>query len=440
MYAILPGCRGAGQCGKIHGCYDERMNPIVTMMGVNTKNEDYEMETWKKNLYVCWVGVFFLAVGVSQIGPMMPLYVEHLGVYDQGQIEMWSGLAFGICMFTLALFSPIWGKVADKYGRKPMLLRSSLGTGLVIVCMGFVHNVYEITALRFIEGMLTGYIAIATTMIAAQTPKEKVGWALGTLSTGVVGGNMLGPLIGGYLAITMGFRSMFLVIGALLFLVFFLSVCFIKEDFKPFPGKTPSLKEVWRQLDNRSLVIALFTTSFVMHFAILTIEPILTVYVMQLPAVAVGTAMMSGIIFASTGLASMLAGPTMGRISDRLGPHKVIPVVLLIMAVLFIPQALVDNAWQLLLLRFILGFVSIALMPAVNSLLKFNIREELIGQMFGLNQACQFMGVFLGAVIGGQIAAMIGIKAVFFITSALLMLNGAWAYFRVYRLHAEQGH
>jgi len=144
---------------------------------------------WKRNLIFCWFGMFATGIGMSQIAPVLPLYIRHLGVHNAAAIAQLSGIAFGITFILSAIFSPIWGAAADRFGRKPMLLRASLGMALVIGCMGFAPNVYVLIGLRLLQGVITGYSTACTTLIATQTDNEHAGWALGTLSTANIAGS-----------------------------------------------------------------------------------------------------------------------------------------------------------------------------------------------------------------------------------------------------------
>ena len=155
------------------------------------------MPIWKRNLFICWFGMFVSGIGMSQIAPVLPLYIQHLGVHNTSSIAQLSGIAFGVTYIISAIFSPIWGHFADKFGRKPMILRASLGMALVIGCMGFAPNVYVLIGLRLLQGAITGFGTACTTLIATQTDKEHAGYALGTLSTGSIAGSLLGPIIGG---------------------------------------------------------------------------------------------------------------------------------------------------------------------------------------------------------------------------------------------------
>ena len=391
------------------------------------------MELWKKNLWVCWFGVFATSSGLSQLIPILPLYIEEMGVHDVSEIAEWSGVAYGVTFILMAIFSPIWGKAADRYGRKPMLLRASMGMALVLTCMGFVQNVYQLVGLRMLQGTISGYYAAAITLVATQTPKDRSGWALGTLSTGAVAGTLMGPLIGGVVAEWLGLRSVFFVIGILLLLAFLAALLFVSENFVPSETKAPKSLEVWRLLPHPEIMVAMFVTTLVLQLALMSIQPILTVYIAELSSDATYIAFLSGMVFAASGLSSVIAAPRLGALADRIGPPKVMVFALLAAGLLFIPQALVHNAWELMALRFLLGIATASLLPSINSMIRQITPDEMTGQIYGYNQSAQFVGSFGGAVMGGQIASMFGLKYVFFSTSVLLLLNAAWVYWGVVR-------
>lgn len=389
------------------------------------------MSTWKRNLWICWFGSFITATGLSQITPVLPLYIEQLGITNTSAVEQWSGIAFGITFIASAVFSPIWGRMADQYGRKPMLLRASLGMAIVISLMGLVNNVYQLVGLRLLMGFISGYISSAITLIATQTPREYSGWALGTLSTGAAAGSLLGPLIGGYLAEIMGIRAVFFAIGVLLLLTFVATVLLVREEFTSSMQKPLRLYEVWALIPDRKSIVAMFITTFIMQLALMSIEPIITVYIKQLSSHEHYIALISGIAFSAPGIASILASSQLGKLSDRSGPRKVILWSLIAAGGLLIPQAFVHSPWQLITLRFLLGIATAGLLPAVNSLLNKNVPSQVTGRIFGYNQSAQFLGAFGGAILGGQMSAFFGIDYVFFATSALLLVNALWVYIRV---------
>ncbi|MDU2064917.1 MAG: multidrug efflux MFS transporter [Sporomusaceae bacterium] len=396
------------------------------------------MEMWKRNLFICWIGAFATASALSQIAPILPLYVEHLGVSDLESIEMWSGLAFGITGMMMALVSPLWGQAADRFGRKAMLLRASLGMAIVLFFMSFVTSVYQLVGLRLLMGTISGFNSGAITLIATQTPRDRAGWALGTLSTGMVGGSLLGPLIGGFLAEFLGVRSVFLSTSVLLLIAFALTLCFVKENFTLGDKKIFTTKQVWQMIPQRKLLLSMFLTTYLLSAALFSIEPIITVYIKQLMLETDHVALISGLVFAASGLASMISAPRLGKLSDKIGPEKVMTAALFIASLLFIPQAFVKNEWQLLGLRFLLGLATAALLPSVNTLIKRTTPDQVTGRIFGYNQSAQFLGMFSGSVLGGQTAAFLGIRSVFFVTSLLMLINACWVYFTVLKVSAAQ--
>lgn len=391
------------------------------------------MPMWKRNLIVCWFGMFVTSVGMSQIAPVLPLYIEHLGVHSTALIVQFSGIAFGITFIISAIFSPIWGQAADKFGRKPMLLRASLGMAVVIFSIGFAQNVYQLIGLRLLLGVITGYGTACTTLIATQTDNEHAGWALGTLSTASVAGSLLGPLIGGYIAENFGLQNVFFITGVLLLIAFITTAVFVKESFIRQDKQVLSTKEIWKKIPDRSLIIVMFVTSFVLTLALYSIEPIVTVYVSQLSSNTSHVAMLAGAAFSASGLASIIAAPRLGKISDKIGAQKVMLAALIVAGIIFIPQAFVTNPWQLMALRFLLGLATAGLVPSVNVLVKRITPDSLTGRVFGFIISAQYLGVFGGSILGGQVAAFWGIRYVFFITSTLLLINAIWVYFKVYK-------
>lgn len=391
------------------------------------------MEMWKRNLIVCWFGIFVSSIGLSQVAPVLPLYIKHLGISNTALIEQLSGLAFGVTYIISAVFSPIWGHAADKFGRKPMLLRASLGMAIVIGCMGFASNVYILIGLRILQGTITGYATACTTLIATQTDKEHAGYALGTLSTANIAGSLLGPMIGGLIEEKFDMQNVFFITGSLLFIAFITTALFVKEDFIRQDRKNLRAKELWSLVPEKGLTIILFVTFFVLTVALYSVEPVITIYVANLSHNASHVALIAGAVFSISGLANIIAAPKLGKLSDKIGAHKIILGALIATGLIYIPQAFVRNPWQLMILRFLLGLTMAGLMPSVNILIKKITPDFMTGRIFGFSMSAGYLGVFVGALLGGQVAAWFGIQEVFFIASALLLINAVLVYYKVYK-------
>ena len=391
------------------------------------------MPLWKRNLIVCWIGMFATGIGMSQIAPVLPLYIESLGISDLGMVKQLSGLAFGVTFIVSAIFSPIWGNAADRFGRKPMLLRASLGMAIVIFLMGFAPNVHILIGLRILQGTITGYGTACTTLIATQTDKNHAGYALGMLSTSSIAGSLLGPVIGGFIEYKVGLQPVFFITGSFMFFAFLITLLFVKENFVRENKKVLSIREVWNEIPEKKQTIFLSVTFLIITLGLYSIEPIITIYVRQLTNNVKHVAMIAGLAFSATGLANIVAAPLLGKLSDRAGAHKVILVSLIAAGILYIPQAFVQNPWQLMGMRFLLGLTMGGLAPAVNTLIKKITPSAHTGRVFGLTMSAQYLGIFGGSVLGGQIAATFGIPFVLFFTSALMLLNSVWVYFFVYK-------
>jgi MFS family permease len=304
---------------------------------------------------------------------------------------------------------------------------------VVIGSMGFAPNVYVLIGLRLLQGAITGYGTACTTLIATQTDRENAGVALGTLSTSSIAGSLLGPMIGGLIEENLGLKNVFFVTGALLLVAFAATLLFVKEDFVKEKKEVLSFKEIWSRIPEKSLTLTMFVTFFILTVAMYSVEPIITVYVNQLIKNASHVALIAGVTFSASGFANIIAAPRLGRLSDKIGAHKVILVSLIAASIIFIPQAFVKNAWQLMGLRFLLGLTIGGLSPSVNIMIKKITPSSLTGRVFGFNMSAGYLGVFGGSVLGGQVAAYMGMKYVFFITSGLLLINAVWVYFKVYK-------
>ncbi len=399
------------------------------------------MEKWKRNLFICCIASFITSIGMSQMQPILPLYVHEMGIEDPSDVARWSGLIFGANFISLAIFSPIWGRLSDKYGRKPMVLRASAALGTVMILLGFAQSVHQLLLLRLMQGSLSGFQAAAIPLIASETPKKHSGWAMGMFFTAQVSGGLLGPVFGGWLAETIGIRHSFWFIGSCC-LLGFCALTQLHETFKPNPvAATLTLRESFARLPQRAAVIGLFLTTVLLHFSLTCISPILTVYIQEITPDSEHIALISGAVFSSSGLASMLFASRLGKLADRISSQYVLGGCLLLAGLVSIPQGLVTAPWQLALLRFVHGIAIAGLMPSCNNLIRMLTPPECLGRIYGFNQSSQFIGMFTGAFFGGSIAAEIGISHLFFIVAALLLLNAGWVYWNlIHRLQqpAEQ--
>ncbi len=392
-------------------------------------NEPAESAYWRRNLYVCLFGSFTNIVAMTLLLPFLPLYVEHLGVQGQAAIVQWSGIAYGITFLGAGIMAPIWGKFADLYGRKLILMRASLAMAISMSLIGLAGNIWELVALRLAAGILGGFASGAVVLVATQTPKNRSAWALGVLSTGTMAGSLLGPLLGGALPGLIGLRETFFLAGGVIFIAF-LATCFlIREEARPAAAERKQRKRgAWGMIPDRRPVVAMLITVMLLMVASMSIEPIITVYVQTLVGDPSRVVLISGMVMAATAFGSVLAAPRVGRLADRVGTWQVIIVCLLVTGALLIPQAFATNAWQLLALRFLMGMSLAGLLPSINATIRHNVPDGAAGTILGYATSAQYAGQVVGPLVGGFVGGHFGMRAVFIATSLLLFGGAAYTW------------
>jgi DHA1 family multidrug resistance protein-like MFS transporter len=389
---------------------------------------------WKRNLTVAWLGCFLTGAAFSLIMPFLPLYIETLGVTGHEAVNMWSGLVFSITFLFSAVASPFWGSLADRKGRKLMLLRSALGMAVVMVLMGLAHTIWQLLALRAVLGLLGGFVPNANALIATQVPRNRSGWALGTLSTGAVSGALIGPLIGGLLADRYGLRPVFFITALVLFVCFIFTLFLIKEQFVPVSKKEMlNGRQVLASLKNPKLVLCLFVTTLIIQVATGSIAPILTLYVRELAGDTQNLAFISGMIASVPGVAALISAPRLGKLGDRIGPERILIAMMALSVVILIPMAFVQTPVQLGILRFLLGATDGALLPAVQTLLIYNSTQQVAGRVFSYNQSFRDIGNVTGPLLGAAVSASYGFRAVFGVTACVVLFNAFYSYWCLQR-------
>ncbi|MFZ7103783.1 MAG: MFS transporter [Peptococcaceae bacterium] len=380
---------------------------------------------WKRTLWILWVSNFFVTAGMSLVIPFLPLYIEKLGIHQLQDIELWSGWVFAAQYVTSVIFQPIWGRFADKHGRKIMLLRAGIGMGVVTALMGAVGSAWQLLLLRLLNGVFSGFISMSVSLQASITPNESTGRALGMLQTGAIAGNLIGPLIGGVLSEAFGFRNVFFLTGGLLLIASINVMIFVHEQHQPEVRAANSIRGGFMQLKP---LFPIFLASTVTQVGMMSIEPIVSIYAKTLYTGS-HLATIAGLVVAVSGVANLIGAPTLGKLGDRIGQRKVLVLSLCAAAFMYIPQALAGSIGVLLVGRFLLGLFIGGMIPSLNVLVKLKAPRELQATAFGFNSSSVFLGNLIGPLIGSSVAAIYGIKDVFYVTMAVLLVNALMIFF-----------
>lgn len=391
----------------------------------NKENFNTEAEA-KRNLFVLWFGVFIAGIGFSAFMPFLPLFIEQLGHFNTSTLNILSSTTFAISFVMTAIISPYWGKLADKYGRKPMLLRAALGMAIVIGLMGAVTNVWELIILRALQGLCGGFISNATALIATQTPKEKAGRALGIIVTGTTSGQLIGPLVGGVIASAFSYRGTFFITGILMLIIFLLTLFAVTETHKPSENTASEDKEKphsFKDLSNKNMLTGMFITTMVIQIVNTSINPIMALFVRQINHTNWSTTLLVGIIAALPGVSTIIAAPRFGKLGDKIGPQYVLMSGFILAFLVQVPTAFVSSIFLLMFLRLMIGISDATMLPQINSLLTKSTPREMTSLIFAYNQSFMSIGGVVGPLVGAVVANLWGYRAIFLTGALFIAVN-----------------
>lgn len=409
--------------------------PPPPELPANRSVADEGSANWRRTLAVMIGLQIGMNAGFTVLAPIIPLFLPQIGVSDPAAVSLWAGVLACITPLFAAAMSPIWGRVADRRGRRLMVLRSCLAIGAFIGLMSLVQNEWQLLGLRAGMGIFAGFNAASIAMVATQVPAQKLGYALGWLSTGQLVGTLVGPLAGGAIAdVTGSNRAPFVLTSIICFLCAGVVVWLVQERFTPpkiAVGKTTFLQS-FAVLGRAPGLVPLFVVLLLAQFAVQAVQPVVTLFVEQLvggePA---NIATLGGIAFSITGLADLIASPFLGRRSDTIGYRRVLLISLGGAALASAPQFFVTSYWAFVAARFGLGLFVGGILPTANALVGRLAPASDRGAVYGATASAMFLGGSLGPLSGGAIAAFAGVRWVFLVVAVLLALNLVWVWLRV---------
>lgn len=388
---------------------------------------------WVRTLAVLWVTQVIAELAFSFALPFLPLYVQELGVGDANSAGLWAGAMSAAFALVMGLMGPVWGVVADRYGRRLMIQRALFGATLVIGAMAFVRSPEQLFALRLLQGGVTGLVAAVSTVVSLTVPRERLAASLGMVQTALFTGNAIGPLLGGVVSDLVGFRVAFLLTGGLFFISGILVTLFVAEPTREVAdGASRATAEAggWRAFLGRREVLAALGVMILIRFANFAPNPVLPLYIQGLTPGVARLATLAGLVVAATGIASTVSALLVGSLADRFGRRATLLACLLAAAALGPPQAFVNSVWQLLALRVLTGLALGGMMPVIQAVFTELTPPERRGMAFGILATAGAIGLGGGPLSGSLIAANFGIPAVFLSMTPLFLL-GAWSLLRL---------
>ncbi len=391
-------------------------------------------EGWQRTLYILFFAQLMTAVGFSSIFPFLPLYVSELGSSTGSSIELLSGLVFSAQAFTMMLVSPMWGSLADRYGRKLMVVRSTIGGSLLLLAMAYVQSAEQLVLLRAVQGAITGTFAASNALVAAIAPRERTGYAMGLLTVAVGAGVAIGPLIGGAVADLYGYSEAFYVTAAMLLLSGVLVMVGVKEEFQPKPVTgNPSSGILGKWIDlliTPGLGVA-YGIRFMSQLGRMMIVPITPLFVQELMGGTEGVNTVTGLVTGVYAGMLTLSSFYLGRLGDRVGHRRVVLISTLLVALLYLPQSLVTQSWQLLALLAFVGAAMGGVLPSVSALMAGYSSAGEAGMVYGLDNSVRAAARSIAPLIGSFVALRFGLRGTFVATAGIFLLTWLLAALRL---------
>ncbi len=382
------------------------------------------MELWRKNLYVLWGTQFLAMAGMNLVVPFLPFYIRQLGVTDPTSLARWSGLVFAGPFFLSFIATPVWGVLGDRYGRKMMVVRALIGLAISQLLIGFAQDVIQLLIFRVVQGAISGFIAANLALVSTNTPKERMGYAIGFLQSATAAGTVLGPAVGGLLADLIGYREIFFITATLCFIAGIVVFTSVVEQVRPGQGeRSYSVFDNARFMWNDRRIRIVGFTMVIGQLSVLMIEPIFALFVEGLSAGSRYVSTLTGAVFSVSGFFMVIAAPWWGRRNDKTGFRRNLTIALTVVGVAYLLHTVVENLIQLAVLRAALGFARGGVLPALYSIVSLLTPAERRGGTMAIASSLTVLGNMIGPMMGGMIAGTFGITATFVANGALLLLT-----------------
>lgn len=378
---------------------------------------------WKKNLFFVWLSQFLAMAGFGCCMPFIPLLLkDNLHIADDQIRGFYVSIYYLSGMVSLCIASTFWGILADRFGRKIMLLRASYMAALCYPLLAFAPNVGILILIRFLCSFFSGTVNPAQTLLVTTTPEDKHGFVLGTLSTSLWSGNMVGYLSGGLIVHYFGYTTAFMTCGAVYLISGLLVHLFVRENFerKPLVRRTKRKKPALREIATPAVLWMLLL--FLLMGIARRIEQPFVAMLVEIVHGEHGAAFYTGIVSAAAALGGVFSGILTGYLCDRFAPWKLAVPILLASSFASLLQACSFSIWMLIAARFLTYFAAGGLQPVLQVLLAKIIYPEQRGAYFGWTTSMSQAGGIVCSLLSGTIALLGSIRGIFAAAGIIMLL------------------
>jgi len=356
--------------------------------------------------------------------PFLPLYFRVLGVTDVGAIAVWTGVSVGITPAVAAIMTPLWGKLGDRIGRKPMVARALMSFIVVMTALAFVTAPWQVLALRFLHGVFAGYGALTLAMAAESAPADRMARAIGLVQMARRLGPTIGPVIGGLLAAVVGLRPAFLVAAFLYLLALVVMLSLYREPPRSYSSSTDKVgRRSFRQVIRFDGLALMMSVIFAMQYVERSLGPVLPLFVASLGVSIEQVPLWSGILFSLIAGAGAVGNHLCSRLIERYAPSTVILGSIFVAACV---TASVSSATQVMLLVAVLPLLGLAIgtgTTAAYTIAGHSIPSEAKGVGFGVLSSASMAALALSPILSGLLGS-VSLRSVFLVNVALLAVLG----------------
>ena len=387
---------------------------------------------WKKNLAVLTLGMVFAAVSYTMIIPFLPLFLLELGATED-TVALWSGLVFSSTFLVAAVMGPIWGKRADRYGKKKMVLRAGYCLAVVYILGALVEDPYHLLGMRILQGFANGFVPAALAIIATNVPKEKLGFSMGLMQGGLLVGTIVGPLFGGVLSDLFGMRMSFVVAGLIIGAITVLVMFVVKDNSKVEEVVVTSMKEDMRIALTNRRVRDMLILLFILQMGGLMIQPIVTLCVDALNPTGDmlgGTVVASGLVFSMAGISGAISAPLWGRYGQKFGYYRVLVLGFSGAGLMLLVQSQSDTLTMFCIMQAVIGLFIVGVQPALNAIMVNSTDADFHGRVFGIATTFNQLGCMAGPLVGGVLSGIVGNMAVFACVGLMLLTTATTVFCR----------
>jgi MFS family permease len=375
--------------------------------------------------YVLAVFVLSHGLEVAAWGHMTafsPLFIEReLGV-PPDDVARWTGILAAAPLIVAAPFSPFWGLLADRFGRKAIVLRCFLFSAISYVLAALCQDVWQFLGIRLFQGLTFGTNAVIIAALTDVVPSRRMGLAIGLTQMVFPVGNSIGPLFGSGLIAVIGLRGMFAVDAAMTVISFFMVLLLYQEPARERDTEHTMLQQlaqvsrtVWSMPTIR-LTFVLVAIASIGWTLVMPFLPVLIARVYE----GADAALAIGLILAVFGMVAGVAAPLAGRLTDQLGPSRVVAGNMLGLAVMSGGLAVATTPWQVILVMLIGAVPFGASNTAMYAHLARHTPREHMSAVMSLTPVARNGAMLLGPLIGAAVADL-GVGAIF---AAALVVYG----------------